>query len=165
MQKAMENGQKPGKKPGQSPSGMSQELAKMAAQQEALRGMMRDYESKMKQDAKGGSKPGTNLDDMIRKMEQTEIDLVNKNITTETLCRQQEILTKLLEVEKSERERELDNKRESREAKDQNDGNPAEFFKYKAKKNSEAELLQTVPAELNPFYRSKVEEYFRKNQQ
>lgn len=165
MQKSMEQGQKPGKKPGQSPSGMSQELAKMAAQQEALRGMMRDYESKMKQDAKGGTKSGTNLDDMIRKMEQTETDLVNKNITTETLRRQQEILTKLLEVEKSERERELDNKRESREAKDHEDGNPAEFFKYKSKKNSEAELLQTVPAELNPFYRNKVEEYFRKNQQ
>ena len=33
------------------------------------------------------------------KMEETEIDLVNKNITTETIKRQEEILTRLLESE------------------------------------------------------------------
>jgi hypothetical protein len=38
-------------------------------------------------------------------MEQNETDLVNKRITTEMQRRQQEILTRLLEAEKAEKER------------------------------------------------------------
>jgi len=168
MQKAMENGQKDGgKKPGQRPGqglmpGMSKELAQMAAQQEALRNMVREYESKMKQGDKGGKNGGGGLGDLSQKMEQTERDIVNKNISPETLRRQQDILSTLLEAEKSEREREMENRRESQEAKDENSGNPEEFFKYKPAKRTQTELLLTVPADLNPFYRNKVDEYLLK---
>ena len=48
----------------------------------------------------------------VKKMEQTETELVNKVITQETIKRQQEIMTKLLEHEKAEREKELDEKRQ-----------------------------------------------------
>ena len=53
-------------------------------------------------------------------MEQTETDLVNKIINNETIKRQKEILTRFLESEKAEKERELDEKRESNEAKNEN---------------------------------------------
>jgi catalase len=86
--------------------------------------------------------------------------LVNKRISAETLKRQQEILTKLLEAEKSEREREMDDKRQSNESKNHDYSNPSEFFEYKRLKQKEAELLKTVPISLNPFYKSKVQEYF-----
>jgi hypothetical protein len=168
MQKAMEKGQKDGgKKPGQRPGqggmpGMSKELAQMAAQQEALRNMVRDYEGKMKQGDKGGKNGPGGLGDLSQKMELTERDIVNKNISPETLRRQQDILSKLLEAEKSEREREMENRRESQEAKDEISGNPEEFFKYKPAKRTETELLLTVPADLNPFYRNKVDEYLLK---
>ena len=95
-------------------------------------------------------------------MEQTETDLVNKMITQETLMRQQEILTKLLEAETAEREREQEERRESKEAKNEDYGNPEIFFEYIRQKNNETELLRTVPANLNPFYRNKVDEYFKK---
>ena len=51
-------------------------------------------------------------------MEETEKDIVNKRISDMTLNRQQEILTRLLESEKAEREREKEERRESSEAKD-----------------------------------------------
>lgn len=164
-------GQKPGEKPGQKPGGMnpgqqqgqspmnmmpgtSEQLAKMAAQQEALRRQLMQMMDQMKNK---GQNPGGNLADM---MEQTEKDIVNKAITQETIKRQEDILTKLLESEKAEREREQDEKRKSNEAKNANLSNPSQFLEYKRMKEKELELLNTVPPSLTPFYKEKVNNYF-----
>ncbi len=162
-------GQKPGQKPGEKPGGMgqgqqgqmpnmmpgtSEQLAKMAAQQEALRRQMMQMMDQMKNK---GQNPGGNLADM---MEQTEKDIVNKAITQETMKRQEDILTKLLESEKAEREREQDEKRKSTEAKNENLSNPSQFLEYKRMKEKELELLNTVPPSLTPFYKEKVNNYF-----
>jgi hypothetical protein len=93
-------------------------------------------------------------------MEETETDLVNKVINQETIKRQEEILTRLLESEKAEKEREQDEKRQSNEAKNENFSNPNEFLEYKVAKKKEAELLKTVPPSLNPFFKAKVSKYF-----
>lgn len=167
MKKGMNpGGKKPGDKPGgMSPGnkGMSKQLAKMAAQQEALRNMAREYESQLKKEGEASGKgSGGDMKKLQELMEQTETDLVNKAITQETLIRQQEILTKLLEAEKAEREREQEQRRESQEAKSEDYGNPEIFFEYIRRKNNETELLRTVPPNLNPFYRDKVDEYFKR---
>ena len=169
MKKGMKPGGKsPGKgQGGMSPGnkGMSKQLAQMAAQQEALRNMAREYESQLKkegEDGSGGKGSGGEMKKLQELMEETETDLVNKTITEETMMRQQEILTKLLEAEKAEREREQEQRRESKEAKSEDYGNPELFFEYIRRKNNETELLRTVPANLNPFYRNKVDEYFKK---
>lgn len=174
-------GQKPGNKPGDKPGGqkpggqngmgqqggqngmmpgvqgqgMSEQLAKMAAQQEALRRQMQQMLDKIKKE--GGSNPGGNIAEM---MEQTEKDIVNRQITQETMKRQQDIITKLLESEKAEREREQDEQRKSNEAKNQNLSNPTEFLEYKRLRQKELELLNTVSPSLTPYYKQKVNEYF-----
>ncbi|HEX7412511.1 MAG TPA: DUF4175 family protein [Bacteroidia bacterium] len=157
-------GKKPGEKPGQQKGGnnpygnmpgTSESLAKMAAEQEGLRRAMQEAIQKMKKE--GGEQPGG---DMLSKMEETETDLVNKRITQETIKRQQEILTKMLESEKAEREQEQDEKRKSNEAKTQDYANPALFLEYQKMKEKEAELLKTIPADLTPYYRQKVNQYF-----
>ena len=172
MKEAMEKGQKPGDKPGdkkgqkpgsglgqngqsgQNIPGSSEQFAKMAAQQEALRRQMQALSDKMKNK---GSNPGGDLANL---MEQTEKDLVNKRITGETMRRQQEILSRLLESEKAEREREQDEQRKSNEAKNQNLSNPEQFLEYKRQKEKEMELLNTVPPGLTPYYKEKVNTYF-----
>lgn len=172
MKEALEKGQKPGDKPGdkkgQKPGsgmgqngqsgtmmpGSSEQFAKMAAQQEALRRQMQSLMEKLKNK---GANPGGDLANL---MEQTEKDLVNKRLTNETMRRQQEILTRLLESEKAEREREQDEQRKSNEAKLQNLSNPKEFLEYKRQKEKEMELLNTVPPGLTPFYKEKVNTYF-----
>jgi len=83
-------------------------------------------------------------------------------INNETLKRQQEILTRLLESEKAEKERDLDEKRESKEMKNPNFSNPNQFFEYKKLKSKEVELLKTIPVTLTPFYKYKANEYFYK---
>jgi len=161
MQQMMQGQQgKSGKdgKNGQGQNGMSEEFARMAAQQEMIRNMMREaMQNGQDKNNKGGNKPGGNTES---KMEETEVDLVNKRITAETLKRQQEILNKLLDYEKAEKEREMDNKRKSEEAKNQQLSNPDAFLEYNRLKQREAELLKTVPPGLSPYYKSKVNDYF-----
>ena len=163
MKEGMEKGgQKPGDKKGSGQNGsMSKDLAKMAAQQEAIRQMMNDMMKKQAgKDGKMDKGQQGNLGRMAELMEQNETDMVNRNITNETLKRQQEILTRLLEAEKAERERGEEEKRESKEAKNQEYSNPALFLEYKRKKQLENELLKTIPLGMQPFYKEKVNTYF-----
>ena len=96
------------------------------------------------------------------KMEETETDLVNKMLSQETIKRQEEILTRLLESEKAEKERELDEKRQSNEGKDEQKRNQNQFLEYNRLRQKETELLKTVSPSLNPFYKEKVNLYFNK---
>ena len=157
LKEGMEKGgNKPGDKPGKSGSGMSQELAQLAAQQEAIRKEFQKMADQINKDGKGGG----GMSKLAEKMEETETDLVNKMISQETINRQEEILTRLLESEKAEKEREMDEKRQSNEAKNETFSNPNEFLEYNRLKEKETELLKTVSPSLNPFYKSKVNQYF-----
>jgi hypothetical protein len=129
----------------------------MAAQQEAIRRMMEQYEEQMKEQGLGNSKE---LQEMKNKMEDVEEELVNKIITQETIERLNEIEVRLLKHEKAELKREQEEKRESTEGKDVNNRNLEEFLEYKRIRSRETELLQTVPPNLNPYYRTKVNQYF-----
>jgi len=158
LKEGMEKGgKKPGAKGSNGQGGLSEELAKLAAQQEAIRReMQKSMGGKDGKNPEGGE-PGGNL---ANKMEETENDLVNKMITQETMMRQQEILTRLLESEKAEKEREMDEKRQSNEAKNETYSNPNAFSEYNRLKLKEAELLKTVPPSLIPYYKTKVNQYF-----
>lgn len=151
------NGNKPGQKQGgMGTGGMSQELARLAAQQEAIRKEIQKMADQINKDGKGAG----NMSKLAEQMEETETDLVNKLISPETMKRQQEILTRLLEHEKAEKEREMDEKRQSNEAKNENLSNPIQFFEYNSQKQKETELLKTVPPSFTPYYKNKVNEYF-----
>ncbi len=159
LKKGMKDkGEKPGGKYGKSSSGMSEQIAKLAAQQEALRNQMQKYSEQLSKEGEMGA--SKELKKTIKKMEETETDLVNKRITQQTLMRQQEILTRMLKSEKAEMEREMKEERESKEAKEQKYRNPDELFEYKQSQSNEMELLRTVPPGLKPFYKNKVNEYF-----
>ncbi len=162
MKKAKE-GMKPGenkkgKQGNQGEQGMSEQLAKMAAQQEFIRNELNKLNQ---QENKDGKNSLGNLEDIARQMEETEKDIVNRMITEETLKRQQEITTRLLESEKAERERDQDEQRKSEEAKNAFQRNPNGFDEYKRLKLKEMELLKTVPPSLNSYYRKKVNDYFQ----
>src|SRR5437773_11871760 len=99
LKEGMKHGQQG--KPGEG-QGMSEQLAKLAAQQEYIRNELNKMNQQQNKD---GQNSLGNLEPVAKKMEDTQRDLVNKRITEETLKRQQEILTRLLEAEKAERER------------------------------------------------------------
>jgi hypothetical protein len=147
------------KKSGKTGRPLSEELAKMAAQQEMIRKALKELEGKM---GKNGKDAGNQLSEMKKMMEESEKDLVNKKLTQETIMRQQDILSKLLESEKAARERELDEKREAEKAKELKNEVPPSFEKYLKAKEKQIDLLKTVPPSLTPYYKQEVNEYFQK---
>jgi hypothetical protein len=154
MQQRMKEGQM---QPGQ----MSEEFAKMAAQQAALRRYLQQLQEGLKKEEGGTGNELGDLKKLQELMEQTEKELVYKNLETETLRRQQDILTRLLESEKAEREREQDNKRESHAGKETAQRIPPSMEEYIKQKNKEAEYLKTVSPNLNTYYKQKVKDYFK----
>lgn len=137
----------------------SKEWAQMAAQQEALRRKLNELEKQLKQEGNQGK-----LGDLQKTqdlMEEVEKDLVNKKLTIETLKRQQEILTRLLDHERAEKERETDKERKSNEGKELERKLPPSVEEYLKKKNKEQELLKTIPPSLREYYKNKTREYFK----
>ena len=159
--KQLEQAKKEGKNKGESKGKgeMSQKLAALAAQQAAIRKMMEDKAAELNQDGSGN---GNEMKEISKDMEQLQKDIVNNNITEESLRRQQDILIRLLKAEDAERVRDQDNQRKSNEAINYPVSNPAKYSEYMRKKEQETEMLKTVPAELKPYYRDKVNEYFNK---
>ncbi len=160
MQKAKEQMQQQGMQVGQSKNKeMSEQMAKMTQQQQMIRQALQEINNNLNKDGQG--KLG-NLEKTIKQMEQTETELVNKKITQESLFRQQEIQSRLLEADKADKEREQDNKRESKEGKDFTPNYDLILQEYQKQKAKEVEQIKTVPPALNYFYKSKISEYFKK---
>lgn len=137
--------------------GSSKEFAQMAARQAAMR---KALESLAKEKRQSG-KPDKQLQDIIDQMDRTEIDLVNKRLTSETLKRQEDILKKLLDHEKAERERELDEQRKSETGSRYEKRTPPALEEYLRKREAELELYRAVSPHLRPHYKQLVEEYHR----
>ncbi|WP_353139095.1 hypothetical protein [Pseudopedobacter sp.] len=160
MQKAKEQMQKQGLEPGKAGKGsMSRQFSEMAKQQQMIRQALQELNQKMNKDGFGKS---GNLEKIMKEMEQTETELVNKRITRESLLRQQEIQIKLLEAEKAERERDQDIEKESKSGKEFAPNYNLILKEYNEIKRKDTELLKTVPPSLNNFYKTKSNQYLDK---
>ncbi|MFI5163926.1 MAG: DUF4175 family protein [Bacteroidia bacterium] len=152
LKKSMEKGQKQGGVQ-QGNTGWSQELVKIAAQQEALKQMMQQMQKE------GGMNPG-DMKNTMKMIEESQKDIVNHVLNEETIKRQDQILEKLLDFEKAEKERDTEQKRQATEAKDDFKRNLSDFVEYNRRKEKEIELLKTVPPSFKNYYKNKVSEYF-----
>lgn len=154
-------GKAPGDKPGNGEQGMpglgNKEIAKMAAQQTAMRQQLEKLREQMNKEGQG---KGNQLNPLIKELEQQEKDLINKRFSPEMIKRQQDILTRLLESDKAIRERGFEEKRESNSGKNVNPGNLIRFDEYNKQKLGQVELLKPVDPVLSPYYKSKASEYF-----
>lgn len=155
--KQLEKSLKEGKNTGEQ-QGMSKQLAKAAQKQAQLRQMLEQFNREFNKDGKDSY---GDLEKLLEKMEQTEEDIVNKNITDELLNRQQEILTRLLEAEEAERERDKDNEREAKSGGELEKSFPPEIEEYLKKKKAEAELYKKLPPSLKPYYKEMVQKYLK----
>ncbi len=158
MQNARDKMEKEGNK-GVVPKGqMSKEFAEMARQQQMIREALQKINSEENKDGKGAL---GNLNQAIKEMKQTETELVNKKIEQETMNRQKNLLTKLLDADKAQREQDEDSKRESNAAKEFPPSYQQMLDKFKKQQQSESELIQKLPPNLNYYYKNKIAEYFK----
>ncbi len=138
-----------------NPNALNKMLAQMLAQQEIFNKMMGDLMNN------SSLHPETlkELNDIKKMIEKTENDIINKNVTPVTLKRQNMIITRLLEAENSEYQREIDKKRESKEIKNDFFRNPKEIFEYKGIGTQFSDLLNTSNIKLYNYYKKKYKEY------
>lgn len=139
----------------------SEQFARMAAQQMAIRQqmqkMMQQIDAIQKQQMGGGKE----LNELQQLMQETEKELVNKRLTQQTLMRQQEILTRLLEHEKAEKKQDEDQKREGEQGKQYPKPSPKYLEDLKQKQQQQNELLKTVPANMQPYYKDRAKQYLQ----
>jgi hypothetical protein len=162
-------GNKPGDKEGNSPGmkpdtrGMNmlglgnKEIAKMAAEQTAIRQKLEQLKNELNKDGKG---TGNQLSPLLKELEKQERDLINQRIDENMIKRQQDILTRLLESEKALMERGYEEERESKSGKEKNTGNLIELKEYKKPLVKQVEILNIVDPSFNIYFRSKAESYF-----
>jgi len=147
MKKALEQGK----------GGSSKDFAKMAAEQSRLRKALRKLAEEKQQRGQGDKQ----LQEIIENMNKTETDLVNKRLTNETLKRQQQIITRMLEHEKAEQQRKFEEKRKAETASQQERKMPPSLEEYIKKREAEIEMFKTVSPSLRPYYKTLVEEYYK----
>ena len=150
----MKNGE--GIKP-QSKKNHGKDLAKMMRRQEMIRQQLEKMAHKLSESENGQAE---RLQNTIQKMEQTEQEISNDNITRETFIRQNQIIDHLIQAEKAEQERGKEKERESKEGSPLPHDVEDALKDYQEKKLKQAELLRTIPPQLKPFYKSRVNEYF-----
>jgi len=155
MQKMKQGQQEGGKEGGGSPS--AKEFAEMAARQAALRKALAQKQRELQQKGQGSKE----IQEIMDQMDKIETELVNKRLTNEMLKRQQDILTRLLEHERAEQQREYDNKRKSESAAEKERKMPPSLEEYIKKREAEIEQFKTVNPSLKPYYKNLVEEYYK----
>jgi len=171
-----EGGNRPGGQGGQNGSGQGQgesgnegeygnaeQLARLAQQQAALRRQIQQLSSLL--NSKGMNGSTRELRAIQEAMDKNETDLVNRQTGSQLWRRHQEIMTRLLEAEKSIREQEEDNKRTADAGRDAQRPMPPELQQYLQSRQSLLDLYRTAPPALRPYYRKMAEDYLKQVKQ
>jgi len=135
---------------------MGQQMGQSLMQHEMMQQMLRDIMN----NGSVGSEAKSQLQQIDNMLEQNRKELMSKSINAQTLARQNQITTRLLEAEKAEMERDFEDKRESRTA-DEFFSNPVKFFEYKEKENISIEYLNRNTHKLHNFYNNKYKQYIK----
>lgn len=140
---------------GHSGQEINKQLAEMAQRQAVIRESLRKMREAMSQNQKKNS----GIDQLIDDLEQIEKDIVNKKINQETLLRQKNIETRMLELENATREQDENNNRLSNTAKETPVKLPPQIEDFIKNKKDNTSFLELLPPEMKPFYRRLVNEY------
>jgi hypothetical protein len=135
----------------------AKDFAQAAARQSAMRKALQELQNDKKEQGKGSKE----IDDIIQNMDKIETELVNKRLNSETLARMKDIETRLLEAEKAERQRELDNKRKAETAQEKRREIPPSLQEYLKKRQAEVDMYKSVSPALRPYYKSLVDDYYK----
>ncbi len=137
----------------------AEQLARLAQQQAAIRKQLQELNSLL--NSKGMANEAKELRELENEMDRTEAELVNRKMTEALLRRQKEILSRLLKVEQSVREQEQDDKRSSKSADHINRPIPEELQEQIKENKNLLEEYKTQPAQLKPYYKYMVEDYYK----
>ena len=136
---------------------MSDQIVKTLAEQEIFNQMLKQLQNTPGISPESDKK----LKEIQRLSDQNIDDLINKSISPELLNRNQKILTRLLESEKAEKEREIDEKRESKEGIKGDFVIPEELKESFIKDRKLKESLKKGNLNMKNYYKNLSNDYFR----
>lgn len=139
--------------------GNAQKMSKMLGQSLMQHEMMQKIMREIMNNGSVGSEARETLKNVDKLLEQNRMELMNKNISQKTITRQNQIMTRLLEAEKAEIERDYDQKRESETADQEFYSNPVKYFELNKKEKNRLENLEQNLFKLNNFYNKKYRQY------
>jgi len=134
------------------------ELYKIYQQQQQIRQAL---EEKLARDKKNGKATSGDAKQLIKDMEEVELDLINKGFTNQTLQKMMNLQHQLLKLEKATFQQGQDNKRQSETNKKEfKNSHTNQLNKAKAYFNT-TEILNKQSLPLQHVYKKKVQEYFK----
>lgn len=144
---------------GQAMPSMSEEFARMAAEQEMIRHSMQQMLDEMKRNGQLGD---DGLNQIIQDMEVLEEDLVNKRVNRQTIERNQQILSRMLESERAQERRDQDEQRRSNEYRGSGFDRQVDELFYQEQLRKNQEFLRQNPIQYQTYYQLKINEYYLK---
>ena len=142
-------------KDGQTGSNMQGEMGKALSQQEKMQNMLQ----KMMNQGNVGSDAYETLKQADQLLNKVRQDIIKNNISNQTINRQKEILTRLLEAENAQNEREQDEKRKSNTAEEQRVSETAKYFDNNISNDKFEERLIRHKLNLKRYYQQKYQNY------
>ena len=138
----------------------SQQTQKQLSEMLMKEQMLKQLGNKMMKDGELSPEGVQQLKDIQKLMDQTERDIINQNITPQTLKRQEQILTRMLEAENAEKERDQDKERESKTAVEKPSENAKKMFKQtESEKLQYDDVLKENSVKLKPQYQKIYSDY------
>jgi hypothetical protein len=149
------NGQQQGEGEGQGENeGNQGQLYEIYQQQQQLREALEDQLEKNGMNGSGQR--------LIKQMEEVELELLNKGFTNQTLQKMLDLKHQLLKLENATFQQGEDNKRESETNRNQFGNNSNNQIPTAKQYFNTTEILNKQTLPLQPIYKRKVQEYFRK---
>ncbi|MCS7073662.1 MAG: hypothetical protein NZ108_04260, partial [Bacteroidia bacterium] len=139
-------------------SGDTDKMQELAAKQEAIRKQLKEAYEKIQQEGKKGL---GNLDKIAEDMKETEQDLKAKQLTNQTLFRQQQILNRMLDFDKAVREQDQETRRESKSAKQRENPSPQELNLQEMIRKIRKEQLNQGKLQYTNDYQQLIDQYYK----
>ncbi len=137
-------------------SDMQERLRQMAAQQDAIRRQLRQ----LSRDPAARDELMNDLNRIADQMQETIEELQQRGARRETIQRQQQILTRLLEAEQSLQEREQDERRRGRTGDDVQRESPPELQRSEELEKLRRDLLRALDNDYSSDYEELIRRYF-----
>lgn len=134
------------------------QMGKMLAQQEILQQML----NQLLNNGEVGKQATKQLKEIKNLMEMNKRDLINMQLSDQTFFRQKQIMTRLLEAEDAEQERDKEDRREAEQVKEYKISNPKKIFENNKEKINFNEIFNTKAVNLLEFYKYKYIDYLQK---
>lgn len=134
-------------------------MQRLAQQQEMIRKSLEELNRESKMSGQSKKLP-SNMDNVLKDMQEVVSDMKTQKLNDEVIQKQERILSKLLDAQRSINDRDFEKERESNSGKEIAQKSPAELNLQKSKNRLKDELMKAVQEGYSKDYESLIRKYY-----